>query len=364
MTSTPAPDVGPGGSRLRPLRGAATAALRAVGRALGSAPAPLPAEGLRELVRGLAAGAPDGLGGTLARALRSALRDAPAAEVHASHEALLRLVAEDPRSVEYAVNTGLGLAAQLAAVGAPVTVARVLELGPGWSWTVGLTLVAAGAASWTGADVAPLATTDAAFYRALRGRVARGDLRVGGPGAPFDVAAQLARLDAALDLSGPAAALRAPVARYLAPCDAAALPLPDGAFDLVVSMAVLEHVRDPVAALRETARLLAPGGTALHAVDLRDHRDFDRPRAFLRDDDAAWAARFRGREEDHEFTNRLRRSELVAAARAAGLELLADEVVLSAPFDEAERATLAPRFRGASREDLEALTVRLVLRRP
>jgi SAM-dependent methyltransferase len=148
------------------------------------------------------------------------------------------------------------------------------------------------------------------------------------------------------------------------PTDAAALPLADGAFDLVVSMAVLEHVRDPAAALRETARVLVPGGTALHAVDLRDHRDFDRPREFLRDDDAAWAARFVGREENHEFTNRARRSELVAAARAAGLEVLRDEVTQRAPVGEAERAALAPRFRGASQDDLEALSVQLLLRRP
>lgn len=43
--------------------------------------------------------------------------------------------------------------------------------------------------------------------------------------------------------------------------DATRLPFADGAFDVVVTSEVLEHIHDDDAALRELSRVLAPGGT-------------------------------------------------------------------------------------------------------
>ncbi len=56
---------------------------------------------------------------------------------------------------------------------------------------------------------------------------------------------------------------------YFIRSDAATLPFPDSSFDVVVSSQVLEHVKDYMGFLRETARVLKPGGTALVATPNR-----------------------------------------------------------------------------------------------
>jgi SAM-dependent methyltransferase len=43
-------------------------------------------------------------------------------------------------------------------------------------------------------------------------------------------------------------------------CDITAIPVPDGTFDAVLCTEVLEHVPEPVKAVRELARVLRPGG--------------------------------------------------------------------------------------------------------
>lgn len=60
-----------------------------------------------------------------------------------------------------------------------------------------------------------------------------------------------------------------------------------GEVDLVLSHAVLEHVRDPAGILAELDRVLAPKGFMLHAVDYRDHF-FKYPYHFLLFSQPVW----------------------------------------------------------------------------
>lgn len=52
------------------------------------------------------------------------------------------------------------------------------------------------------------------------------------------------------------------------------MPLPEGAFDLVVSFTVYEHLRHPETTIRETFRILKKGGLAIHLIDLGDHMHY------------------------------------------------------------------------------------------
>lgn len=93
---------------------------------------------------------------------------------------------------------------------------------------------------------------------------------------------------------------------YRAPLEAVALLEQPERFDLIFSYTVLEHVppREIAGLLSASARLLAPGGVALHFVDMEDHRDpRSAPFAFLAPGEA-WGDAACG-----ERGNRLRASE-------------------------------------------------------
>lgn len=70
-------------------------------------------------------------------------------------------------------------------------------------------------------------------------------------------------------------------ATYVAPKPDGGIDLPDGAADLVVSMAVLHHIPNVTAVLRELVRVLEPGGLLVLREPISSMGDWRRPRPGL-----------------------------------------------------------------------------------
>ena len=171
----------------------------------------------------------------------------------------------------------------------------------------------------------------------------------------------LRRFDEVVKLDGQEIALDETKVACRYPVDAAKLPFPDGSFDLVFSIASFEHFSDPVAAVRECTRVMAPGGLALHQIDLRDHRDFSKPLDFLRYEEEEWK---KLHTDLFCFTNRFRKSDFERAFAESGLAVSGVDVNMKAPLDPALRSQLHPRFRDRPQEDLEAVSAFFVMKKP
>lgn len=254
------------------------------------------------------------------------------------------------RDAAYALQIADFYAAALPGGAAALRGARVLELGPGQSLGSAALLACTGArvtvadrylAAWD-ADYHP------AVFRALLKQVQAGrpDL------SPAPLRALLDAGDFAPDVL---ACLHVGTERLDG--------VPDGAFDVVLSNAVFEHVEDVPAALANLARVTAPGGVHVHQVDFRDHRDFGRPLEFLTLDGPAFAAEFR--ERRGECGNRWRHGALADAFRVAGFDVLDVRANMHAEPDYLDdlRPRLHPDYRELTPEALSVISACLVARR-
>lgn len=110
---------------------------------------------------------------------------------------------------------------------------------------------------------------------------------------------------------------------YRAPADAGATGLPDRSVALVFSNSVLEHVSPGAlqSLMRESQRVLEPGGLTLHSVNCGDHYAyFDRaitPIHYLRYSEKQW----RRWNNDLLYQNRLRPVDFLAVVREAQLKV-------------------------------------------
>jgi SAM-dependent methyltransferase len=247
--------------------------------------------------------------------------------------------------VDHAVDMAHAIIAMVAQYSAGNPYPRVLEIGPGSDFGAQIILAGTGA-KVTVADrfLAPWQPGyHPTFYRRLLAKW-------GAPCPPLEavIAANDPRCAIAL-VAEPAEDLRS---------------IADCSFDVVLSTAVLEHVFDLPAAIRELARVTVPGGVNSHQVDFRDHRDFARPLEFLLMADKEFTRLFDRRHGD--FGNRWRHCEVAALLRAAGfsIEDMAPNLVAApeymASFLPKLRTLRSSRFAGLADIELAILGARFV----
>jgi SAM-dependent methyltransferase len=197
---------------------------------------------------------------------------------------------------------------------------RVLEIGTGWLPILPVCFALAGVGSFVTFDL-----TRHMHRRLTRRMLDALDRHVdaiadeSGRGRD-DVRAEYARLREAGSMQELLGRARID---YHAPADMTRSGLADGSVDVVLSNSVLEHVpRDVILAMmRESARVLRPGGFAVHSVNCGDHYAyFDRsitPINYLTFTEDQWGKW----NNTLLYQNRLRPCELVGLAEEAGLSL-------------------------------------------
>ena len=137
----------------------------------------------------------------------------------------------------------------------------------------------------------------------------------------------------------------------------------DNSFQLVVSGGVLEHV--PRGALptlmKESYRVLKPGGWAVHSIDTSDHLShYDgavNKKRYIGFSERTWRLLC---DNEVQAINRVQRGEWLALFKGAGFELTEEE------YREVDISGLsvAPRFASMDRKDLATTIVRLTMRKP
>ena len=137
----------------------------------------------------------------------------------------------------------------------------------------------------------------------------------------------------------------------------------DNSFQLVVSGGVLEHVpREALPELmKESYRVLKPGGWAVHSIDTSDHLShYDasvNKKRYIGFSERTWRLLC---DNDVQAINRVQRGEWLALFKGAGFDLAEEE------YREVDinGLAVAPKFAAMDRKDLATTVVRLALRKP
>jgi hypothetical protein len=223
---------------------------------------------------------------------------------------------------------------------------HIAEVGAGDYLTSGFSLLAAGAATYTVIDRFPgdyFGEQGRNWYRGIRS-----GWETGFPDIPWPT-----DLDAGRFPEG-----------YGSRLDLVAMPIEqvtaERKFEIVCSFQVGEHVSSLPAFAAMTARLLAPGGIAVHRVDFGPHdcwTQYRDPLTFLRI--PAWLWRATG--SNRGTPNRQRYPAFVEAFAAAGLSVATHDVEY-APIDQVNVERLPRRLRQMPIEDLAVCAATFVLK--
>lgn len=140
----------------------------------------------------------------------------------------------------------------------------------------------------------------------------------------------------------------------------------DATIDFTYSNAVLEHISEIEAVTREIARVMKPGAKGAHQIDLRDHRNFDRPLEHLVMAESDFL--ITSVDVHNEFGNRLRASEFDAHWNARGLAVVKRYLDGAAPDYVAD---VLPRLRKAHSsyrnwpaEDVQVMSSLFLIEKP
>jgi hypothetical protein len=217
-----------------------------------------------------------------------------------------------------------------------------LELGPGDSLMSALLARAAGAAKTFIIDTGAYASRDISVYRNAAREIFK------------DVAARPAYEEwtAVEDM------LRDCNASYLVEGLASLRSVPTGSVDWSWSQAVLEHVKrsDFDETMKELRRVARTGGRSSHRIDLQDH--LGGRLNSLRFSEKTWEGHLFSRSGF--YTNRLRRSEIVASAERAGFSVLG-MIPEMWPTLPTPRTAMSSTFRDLSDDDLRTKWIDLLL---
>jgi SAM-dependent methyltransferase len=248
----------------------------------------------------------------------------------------------------------------------------VLEIGPGANLGSLFCWAASGAADLVGIDVVPAPPPSTGYYDTLR------EFLLAVEGFAWWRAwavSEAGHVDFPSVSSFPAAPDLLARIQYLTSVSSEKLPFEEGRFDLVYSVASLEHVPDPAGTVAEMRRVLAPGGLAIHEIDLKHHGSAD-PLKFLEWTEAEWKARatvyggdlslrriLDGEFSGDVFCNRLRRHDWVRLFEKTGFAVEIVEPVIVLDASQVRRQRFTAPFRDLPNEELAILAIRVVARR-